>query len=801
MKFTWKWLNDHLETDKSLDEIAEILPMLGLEVDNIENKAERLKEFKIAKVIDSKPHPNADRLKVLTVDDASGEIHQVVCGAPNARKGLIGVFASPGMYIPGTGINLKVGEIRGEKSFGMMCSEKELEISDDHDGIIELDEKAVIGKEYVNWAGLDDPVISIGITPNRADCLGVRGVAQDLSAANMGKLKPLKFNQVKSDFESPKNFKISEDVLCKGLVPIIVGRYFRGLNNGQSPQWMRQRLKAIGQRPISALVDITNYIMVDICRPLHAYDGLKIIGNNLEIRFAKDNEKFNALNEKTYELSKSDLVISDDKGVDDLAGIMGGERTGVSKKTTEMFLETAIFDPNTVSRTGRRLNLNSDARHRFERGLDQNLPENIQDYIASFVLDICGGETSYIHSSGSGKIWERVINFDPEFVFNLSGVKISDETISSILINLGFKLNKKSNIWDVNPPSWRNDIDGAADLVEEVIRIYGYDNIPINSLENDQVIPNPAIEKYQKRNLTLKRLLAGRGMLEAITYSFISEKDAKLFNGGQSDLILINPISSDLNTMRPSLFPNLLTAVSQNFKRGETGISMYEIGPIFKGQNPEDQIDHISGIRAGFNSSREWTKTKRNFDWIDAKADLESVLKACGFNSSKILSKRETPNYYHPGRSAAFFLGKNIIAFFGELHPRITNFYNIKNTVVGFEVFPGNIPLPKKMGAQKKFLKLNPFQSVERDFSFIVDKKISAGEIIRSISSLDKKLIKDVRIFDLYEGEKVPENEKALGVTIIFQPDEMTFSDSELDEFSKKIIQNISSNFNGRLRD
>ncbi len=381
MKFTWKWLNDHLETDKSLDEIAEILPMLGLEVDNIENKAERLKEFKIAKVIDSKPHPNADRLKVLTVDDASGEIHQVVCGAPNARKGLIGVFASPGMYIPGTGINLKVGEIRGEKSFGMMCSEKELEISDDHDGIIELDEKAVIGKEYVNWAGLDDPVISIGITPNRADCLGVRGVAQDLSAANMGKLKPLKFNQVKSYFESPKNFKISEDFLCKGLVTIIVGRYFRGLNNGQSPQWMRQRLKAIGQRPISALVDITNYIMVDICRPLHAYDGLKIIGNNLEIRFAKDNEKFNALNEKTYELSKSDLVISDDKGVDDLAGIMGGERTGVSKKTTEMFLETAIFDPNTVSRTGRRLNLNSDARHRFERGLDQNLPENIQDYI------------------------------------------------------------------------------------------------------------------------------------------------------------------------------------------------------------------------------------------------------------------------------------------------------------------------------------------------------------------------------------------------------------------------------------
>ena len=800
MKFTWNWLKDHLETDKNINEIAEILPMLGLEVDNIENKADKLKEFTIAKVLECKVHPNADRLKILSVDDASGKIHQVICGASNVRKGLIGVFASPGMHIPGTGLDLKVGEIRGEKSFGMMCSEKELEISDDHEGIIELDEGAIVGQKYVKWSGIDDPVISISITPNRPDCLGVRGIAQDLAAAKMGDLKSLKSIKVNSSFESPKSFKISNEVSCKGLVPIVIGRYFRNLTNGESPQWMRQRLTAIGQRPISAIVDITNYIMVDLCRPLHAYDGLKIIGNNLEIRFAKDNEKFNALNEKTYELTNSDLVISDNDGVDDLAGIMGGERTGVSEQTTEMFLETAIFDPINISRTGRRLNINSDARYRFERGLDQNLPKNIQDYIAYFIIDICGGEASYIQESGTGKTWERVINFDPNFVFNLSGVKISNDEISLILTNLGFQIRKKPKVWEISPPSWRNDIDGSADLVEEVIRIYGYDNIPKNSLENHQSVSSPSIDRNYKRSLTLKRLLAGRGMLEAITYSFLSEKDASLFDGENKDLQLVNPISSDLNTMRPSLLPNLLAAVSQNFKRGETGASIFEIGPIFKGQNPDDQIEHISGIRAGYNSFREWTKTIRKFDWLDVRADLEAVLKECGFDSSKILLKREAPNYYHPGKSAAFYLGKNIIAIFGELHPSIIKYFNIKSNVVGFEVFPENIPLPKKISSQKKFLKLNPLQTVERDFSFILDKDISAGDIIRFLSSLDRKLIKDIRIFDLYEGEKILENEKAVGVSIILQPEEMTLSDNEIDILSNKIIQNISTKYNGRLR-
>ena len=800
MKFTWNWLKDHLETDKNINEIAEILPMLGLEVDNIENKADKLKEFTIAKVLECKVHPNADRLKILSVDDASGKIHQVICGASNVRKGLIGVFASPGMHIPGTGLDLKVGEIRGEKSFGMMCSEKELEISDDHEGIIELDEGAMVGQKYVKWSGIDDPVISISITPNRPDCLGVRGIAQDLVAAKMGDLKSLKSIKVNSSFESPKSFKISNEVSSKGLVPIVIGRYFRNLTNGESPQWMRQRLTAIGQRPISAIVDITNYIMVDLCRPLHAYDGLKIIGNNLEIRFAKDNEKFNALNEKTYELTNSDLVISDNDGVDDLAGIMGGERTGVSEQTTEMFLETAIFDPINISRTGRRLNINSDARYRFERGLDQNLPKNIQDYIAYFIIDICGGEASYIQESGTGKTWERVINFDPNFVFNLSGVKISNDEISLILTNLGFQIRKKPKVWEISPPSWRNDIDGSADLVEEVIRIYGYDNIPKNSLENHQSVSSPSIDRNYKRSLTLKRLLAGRGMLEAITYSFLSEKDASLFDGENKDLQLVNPISSDLNTMRPSLLPNLLAAVSQNFKRGETGASIFEIGPIFKGQNPDDQIEHISGIRAGYNSFREWTKTIRKFDWLDVRADLEAVIKECGFDSSKILLKREAPNYYHPGRSAAFYLGKNIIAIFGELHPSIIKYFNIKSSVVGFEVFPENIPLPKKISSQKKFLKLNPLQTVERDFSFILDKDISAGDIIRFLSSLDRKLIKDIRIFDLYEGEKISENEKAVGVSIILQPEEMTLSDNEIDILSNKIIQNISTKYNGRLR-
>ena len=408
MKFTWSWLKDHLDTDKSIKEITETLSMIGLEVENIEDRSEKIKDFCIAKITNCKTHPNADRLKILSVDDGSGTIHQVICGAPNAREGLVGVFAKPGMFIPGTGVNLEIGEIRGEKSFGMMCSERELEISDEHDGIIELSTDANLGERYVSWMGIEDPIITIGITPNRADCLGVRGIARDLSAAGMGDLKNIKVNSIKGSFKSPKSFKISKEIIEKGLVPIVTSRYFRKLKNGPSPKWMQQRLISIGQRPISALVDITNYIMFDICRPLHAYDGEKIKGNNLEISNLKTDVDFKALNGKTYDLLSSDLVISDKNGVDDLAGIMGGERTGVSDSTKEMFLEIAVFDEISIATTGRRINLNSDARYRFERGLDQTTPIWCHDYITKLILDCCGGEASYVEIEGSGTTWREV---------------------------------------------------------------------------------------------------------------------------------------------------------------------------------------------------------------------------------------------------------------------------------------------------------------------------------------------------------------------------------------------------------
>ena len=802
MKFTLNWLFDHLETDKTLQEITNKLSMIGLEVEEIDDKSEKLKDFIIAKVVDARPHPNADRLKILSVDDNSGNLHQVICGAPNARKDLVGVFAKPGMYIPGTNLKLTVGEIRGEKSYGMMCSERELEISDEHDGIIELESDAKIGENFVNWSGLDDPIITIGITPNRSDCLGVRGIARDLAASGCGRLKPINLNDIKGTFESPKIFSISDEVNEKKLVPVLTSRYFKNLSNCQSPRWMQQRLIAIGQRPISALVDITNYVMFDLNRPLHAYDGEKISGDKLEVRFSNKEEKITTLNEKEYCLSQGDLIISDETGADDLAGIMGGLRTGVSDETKEMFLEIAIFDPIQVSKTGRELNLHSDARYRFERGLDQETPEWVHHYVSSLVLDICGGEVSHVQTIGSGQNWEREIKFETEKVYQLTGVRIDDERIHQIFSDLGFDVVKEKYVWLIKPPSWRNDIDGSADLVEEIIRIYGYENIPELKLFNEQVLPKPAITRENKRLMTIKNMLAGRGLIETVTYSFLSSQEAKIFFPGNiENLQISNPISSDLDCMRPSLLPNLLSCGSRNFKMDEEHASIFEIGPIFKGQLPEDQIINIGGLRFGKTSYRDWTNYGRNYDWLDAKADTEAVLKACKLDPSKMQLRSLSTNWFHPGRSGVFSLGKNDIAYFGEIHPSLLEDFNLKTNAVGFEINIEKVPLPKKTSSVKKLLFLDNLQEVTRDFSFIIDKKISSGEITRSITSADKDNIKEVRVFDVYEGEKLNKDEKSFGVTVIFQPKEKSFSEKNLDEFSKNIISIISNKFGGYLRD
>ena len=802
MKFTLNWLLEHLDTDKSLNEITDKLSMLGLEVEEVTDKSQKLKDFVIAKVVDEKPHPNADRLKILSVDDNSGDIHQVICGAPNAKKNLIGVFAKPGVYIPGIDLKLAVGEIRGEKSYGMMCSERELEISDEHDGIIEIDENVKVGSSFLEWSGLDDPVITIGITPNRADCLGVRGIARDLAASGFGKLKPLKIKEIKGTFESPKQFSISEELNTKKLVPSLTSRYFRGLNNNQSPKWMQQRLIAIGQRPISALVDITNYVMFDLNRPLHAYDGLNISGDKLDIRYAKQNEEIKTLNDKQYLLSDDDIIISDAIGADDLAGIMGGARTGVSDKTKEMFLEIAIFDPISISKTGRKINLNSDARYRFERGLDQECPKWVHNHVTNLVLDICGGEVSYPQHIGSGANWNREIKFNVDSVLKLTGVRVEENKITQIFDDLGFEIQKKESTWTVSPPPWRNDIDGSADLVEEIIRIYGYENIPEAKLFDKNVIPKPAINRENKRLNSVKSMLASRGLYESISYSFLSSKDAKIFvEGDLTNLIISNPISSDLDCMRPSLLPNLLSSSSRNFKKGFESASIFEVGPIFKGQLPEDQVIKISGIRYGKTGNKDWTNSSREFDWLDVKADVEAVIKLCGMDPSKIQLKRSVSNYYHPGRSGIFSLGKNEVARFGEIHPLILEHFNLKINVVGFEINIENIPLPKKISSTKKLLILESLQDVKREFSFIIDKTISSGEITRCISSVDKEKIQEVRVFDLYEGEKIDKDKKSFGVTLVLQPREKSFSDDQLEELSKTIINTVSSKLGGFLRD
>ena len=802
MKFTFNWLLEHLDTDKTLEEITDKLSMIGLEVEDVTDKSKKLKDFIIAKVIDEKPHPNADRLKILSVDDNSGDIHQVICGAPNAKKNLIGVFAKPGTYIPGIDLKLAVGKIRGENSFGMMCSERELEISDEHDGIIELDKSAKIGSNFLDWSGLGDPVITIGITPNRADCLGVRGIARDLAAAGFGNLKPLKIEEIEGSFKSPKQFIISNELNDSKLVPSLSSRYFKKLNNCQSPKWMQQRLNAIGQRPISALVDITNYVMFDLNRPLHAYDGEKISGDKLEIRFAKENEVISTLNDKQYKLSNDDIIIADSQGADDLAGIMGGVRTGVSNETNEMFLEIAVFDPIKVSKTGRKINLNSDARYRFERGLDQDCPKWVHNYVTNLVLEICGGEVSYPQHIGTGINWKREIKFNTKRVYELTGVKVENKNISEILNALGFTLLKKDDLWTVTPPPWRNDIDGSADLVEEVIRIYGYENIPEAKLFNENVIPKPAISRENKRLLSIKSMLAGRGMNESITYSFLSSKEAKLFKENKiDDLILSNPISSDLNCMRPSLLPNLLSSCSRNFKKGFESASLFEVGPVFNGQMPEDQVIKISGLRYGKTGNKDWTNNSRDFDWLDAKADVEAVIKLCGLDPSKVQLKRSISNCYHSGRSGVFSLGKNEVAQFGEIHPIILENFNLKLNVVGFEINIQNIPLPKKITSVKKLLILDTLQEVKREFSFIIDKNTSSGEITRCISSVEKDIIKEVRVFDVYEGKNIDKDKKSFGVTVIFQPKMQSFSDQQLEEFSKKIIGTIGDKLGGYLRD
>ncbi|MDC1194576.1 phenylalanine--tRNA ligase subunit beta, partial [Pseudomonadota bacterium] len=620
MKLTWKWLLDHLDTDSSIDQIIETLPKLGLEVASVINLAEDLKEFISVKLIEVYKHPGADKLNVCKVFDGKNT-YSVVCGAPNVRQGMIGVFANIGTFIPGLNLTLKKGNIRGEESFGMLCSEKELTISENHNGIIELPEDTGIGRSVGDVMDLNDPVIEIEITPNRGDCLGVRGIARDLAASGIGKLKDLKISEIKGEFDSFINWKIDLNDSKKNLCPKIFGRSFQKLENKESPVWLKNRLLAVDQRPITPLVDITNYIMIDIGRPLHVYDVDKIKGDELIVRQSKIGENFVALNGTTYNLDEDMLVISDKHGVDDLAGIMGGERTGVTEKTTNMFLEAAIFDPISIAKTGRKLNLHSEARYRFERGLDYDLPELVMHYAATLVQKICGGTFSKIVSFQLERK-KKHIKFNPDITYKLTGVNVDNKISETILSKLGFKINSIDSIWDVIVPSWRSDIDGVADIVEEIIRINGYSSIPTTKLSRNNYIAKPAMKTKHRQTFFASRTLASRGYNEVITFSFVNNVMAKQFNGGSKVLNLVNPISSELTDMRPSILPTLLQAAQRNIKKGTEDISFFEVGPMFIGDNPDEQINTITGIRLGYKNKKDWKNEPVNFDFYDIKLDV-----------------------------------------------------------------------------------------------------------------------------------------------------------------------------------
>ncbi len=803
MKFTWGWLKDHLDTKCSSEEICELLPMLGLEVEEFQNPLKKLLPFIAVEIKSFKKHPNADKLKICEVFTGKNLL-QIICGASNVRVGLRTVLAPVNTWIPGKNLIIKKGNIRGEISEGMLCSPSELGISDEHEGIIELSNEVKIGESFKDIANKQkysrlDPVIEISITPNRGDCLGVRGIARDIASAGYGSLKELDFSPEKGDFTSPIVWKIDDEV--SDLVPIISGTYFKNLKNGSSPQWMIDRLNAIGQRPISAIVDITNYVMIDLGRPLHAFDAKKISGDTLFIRKGKKGEKILALNEKLYECDEDMIVIGDEKGPDDIAGIMGGERTGITEKTTEMFLEIAIFSPSSVASTGRKLNIISDARYRFERGLDQSSPKQTAGYIARLIKSVCGGNCSELVIIGNGFKKNKEILFSPNFTLKLTGLNCDEEKQYEILKNLGFVIDKITNDeWKVTVPSWRNDIDGKADLVEEIIRIYGYDKLEIKSLEKPNVIAKSSFNKFQKGSLFLKRFLSNEGFFEVINFSFINSKIAMNFGGRIQEMQLVNPISSELDCMRPSIIPNLLDVISKNIKRGEKDIRVFEVGPVFFNSDENGQKTSCAALRYGKKIPQNWQDNGTDTTVFDVKLDLLNCLNVIGLQTDRLNVSANVESWFHPGRAGKLELGKFDLGTFGEIHPQLLESFNINERVFCFEFFLENLPLIKDKVSQKKYINLSYYQAVERDFAFIVNKDLEVQNLLNAVRKAAKDYISDINVFDVYRGKNIESDKKSVAITLRLQPKEATFSEQQLNDISNQIILNVEKNCKGKLR-
>lgn len=797
MKFTLSWLKTHLDTSADVEAIAKKLTDLGLEVEGIEDKAKALAPFTVGYVVEAVKHPNADKLRVCKVDTGNG-IVQVVCGAPNARTGMKGVFAPTGSHIPGTGVDLKAGVIRGEASNGMLCSAREMGLGTDHDGIIELPDDAPVGASFAAYRKLDDPIFEIKITPDRADCLGVRGIARDLAASGIGKLKPFEAKRAAGGFKSPIQWKI--DPSAATACPIVAGRYFRGVTNGKSPQWLQDRLISIGLRPISTLVDITNFVTFDLGRPLHVFDADKVKGDSV-MRAARQGECVLALDGKTYELEPGMVVIADDTGPEAIGGIMGGETTGCSETTTNVFLEVAYFDPAHVARNGRKLGIISDARYRFERGVDPLSVEWGIDIATKLILELCGGEASEVTQAGQLPKWQREIEHRTARVLSLGGVDVGQAEQQRILSVLGFGIEAKTeDRWSISIPSWRVDVDGEADIVEEVLRVHGFDSIPATSMVRTTPLPVTAITPGQRRVQQAKRLLAGRGLNEAVTFSFMPSEVAKLFAGGNALVPLANPISADLDVMRPSILGNLLQAAGRNAARGFADLGIFEVGPSYVDETPKGQILAASGIRVGQAAPRHWNVKQRSVDAFDAKADALALLSAFGAPVENLQAISDAPAYYHPGRSATLRLGPQILAQFGEIHPKVLKALDLKGPAVGFEVFLERLPTPRAKGTARPLLNASAFQPLERDFAFVVDDATPAEKLVKAAKGADKALITEVRVFDVFAGAGVAEGKKSLALSVTLQPREKTLTDAEIEAVAAKVVSAVNKATGGELR-
>ncbi len=801
MKITFNWLKDHLQTRNSEKQLLAKLTDIGLEVEGIENTSLDLDKFRVAKIVKTEKHPNADRLKICDVNIGENKIVKVVCGAMNAKEGLLTVYAPPGAVIPKNGMKLSVTEIRGEKSYGMLCSESELNLSDESDGIYELKEKKFkdkIGKKYFDKK--ESNLIDLSITPNRPDCLGIRGIARDLASTGFGKLKDNRIRKPKNNGKQKISVKISKE---KNQGCSIFGScLITNVKNRHSPEWLKNKLTSVGQKPISAIVDITNYIMLDLNRPLHAYDSDKI-QKGIIVRSSKKGEKFTALDNKEYKLENGMCVISDNKGVLGLGGIIGGISTATELNTKNVLIESAYFNPRSIRKTSKLLNIETDAKFRFERGID---PLSIEEGLlkaANLIKEICGGEISKFDVQKISKYSKKNIDFEFKLLEKISGIKISYSEIFKILKNLGFEIKKNKKFLRLKVPSWRPDIDQPIDIVEELVRIHGYNKI--KKIDPVKLRTKPTLNKSQKLFHFLQRSVATKGYREAITWSFTDSRINSIFKSDFKEIKIVNPISEDLDVLRNSIFSNLIMSLSKNLDRGIKDLSLFEIGPVFYGSNPGEQETVVGGLKSGKISRLSWIEKERHVDIFDVKRDVIQTLVECGYTKSKIYIDDQTPNYYHPGKSGRVFLNnkkEKIAAYFGEIHPNILKKIDIKTeALMGFEIFVDKLKRTRKsLKDQKKMYRVSDFQKSERDFAFIIKKNFRSQKLIEIISNIDSELIKDVNIFDIYEGENIPNDMKSVALSVTIQSIDKTLNDKDLEKINKLIIDTVENETGAKIR-